>query len=78
MSGFGTSRSTTRGPAVWRWWAVICMLAGMVLMAVSPAAGQSDAPRVRVLSIDGTITPPMAQYIEGGIRNAGMTGSTRS
>jgi membrane-bound serine protease (ClpP class) len=51
-------------------WAALCLLLGMVLLAVSPVAGQTGAPEVRVLTIDGTITPPMAQYINRGIRSA--------
>jgi membrane-bound serine protease (ClpP class) len=46
------------------------MLVGMVLFAASGAIAQSSAPQVRLLTIDGTITPPMAQYIERGIRAA--------
>lgn len=53
-----------------RAWAVLCLLAGMALMALSPVVAQSDSPRVRVLTIDDTITPPMAQYVERGIRSA--------
>jgi len=51
-------------------WAALCLLLGMVLLAVSPVAGQTGAPEVRVLTIDGTITPPMAQYVNRGIRSA--------
>lgn len=50
--------------------AVICMLAGMVLLVVSETIAQDSAPQVRVISVDGTITPPMAQYIQRGIRSA--------
>jgi membrane-bound serine protease (ClpP class) len=46
------------------------MLAGMVLFTVSGTIAQDTAPQVRLLTIDGTITPPMAQYIQRGIRAA--------
>lgn len=60
---------------VFRLWAVVSLLAGAILMLVpATGAGQETAPVVRVLSIDGTITPPMAQYIERGIRSAENAG----
>ncbi len=63
------SRGTTRS------WAMICLLLGILLLAIAPAAAQSSAPDVRVLTIDGTITPPMAQYVNRGIRAAGNAGA---
>ncbi len=63
------SRSTARS------WAAICLLLGMLLLAVAPVAAQSSDPGVRVLSIEGTITPPMAQYVNRGIRAAGNAGA---
>ena len=63
----------TQGPqpyAILRVWAVISLLAGMALLLISPLAAQSGTPQVRILEIDGTITPVMAQYIERGISSA--------
>ena len=51
-------------------WAALCLLIGSLLLLIAPVAGQSAQPTVRVLTIDGTITPPMAQYIARGIRSA--------
>lgn len=65
-----TSQSPMHRGSV-RPWAALCLLLGMVFLAVAPVAGQAGAPEVRVLSIDGTITPPMAQYVNRGIRSAG-------
>ena len=64
------STSHPHSGVVFRLAAVVCMLAGMVLFAVSGTTAQDTAPQIRLLSIDGTITPPMAQYIERGIRAA--------
>lgn len=50
--------------------AVVSMLAGMVLLVVSGTVAQDSVPQVRVISVDGTITPPMAQYVQRGIRSA--------
>ena len=49
---------------------VLCMLAGMAMLALSPTSAQDELPEVRVLDIDDTITPAMAQYIERGIASA--------
>jgi membrane-bound serine protease (ClpP class) len=46
------------------------MLVGMVLLTASPAPAQTGRPMVHVISIDGTITPAMAQYVERGIAKA--------
>jgi membrane-bound serine protease (ClpP class) len=56
-------------------WAALCLLLGTLLLLIAPVAGQSADPTVRVLTIDGTITPPMAQYIERGIRSAENDGA---
>ncbi len=56
-------------------WAALCLLIGTLLLLIAPVAGQSATPAVRVLTIDGTITPPMAQYIDRGIRSAGNDGA---
>lgn len=63
---FSHRRSST---ALWLW-AVISLLAGMLLLPISPLVAQSDTPQVRIVTIDGTITPNMAQYVERGIRSA--------
>jgi len=50
--------------------ALLCFIAGVLLFAVSPLAAQGEAPHVRILEIDDTITPAMAQYVERGIEAA--------
>jgi membrane-bound serine protease (ClpP class) len=70
VSGLLPNRSTALQLSLFRLWAVVSLLSGLVLMALSPVAAQSGTPEVRILSIDGTITPPMAQYIERGISSA--------
>ena len=57
-------------PIAFRMWAVVSLLAGLLLLAISPLAAQSDSPQVRIVTIDDTITPTMAQYVERGIRSA--------
>jgi membrane-bound serine protease (ClpP class) len=59
-----------RSVALLRLLAVVSMLVGMLLLALSPGAAQDDTPQVHVLSIDDTITPAMAQYIQRGIDSA--------
>lgn len=58
-----------------RLWAVVAMVSGMVLLVASPLAAQSGTPQGRVLEIDGTITPAMAQYVERGISSAENDGA---
>lgn len=66
-----TSCSPTQSkPTMFRLWAVVSLLAGLLLLSISPLAAQTDAPQVRIVTIDGTITPVMAQYVERGIRSA--------
>ncbi|MDQ3657311.1 MAG: nodulation protein NfeD [Chloroflexota bacterium] len=62
--------SPSRTVSVFQLWAVFSLLAGMLLLALSPLAAQSDTPNVRIVTIDDTITPTMAQYVERGIRSA--------
>jgi membrane-bound serine protease (ClpP class) len=57
-------------PSLIRFWAVFSLLLGMVLLAVSPLAAQDGTPQVRVITIDDTITPTMAQYVKRGIESA--------
>lgn len=56
-------------------WAALCLVFGTLLLLIAPVAGQSTPPTVRVLTIDGTITPPMAQYVARGIRSAENDGA---
>lgn len=46
----------------------------MLLLGAMSVSGQSATPRVAVIDIDGTITPPMASYVERGIRKAERDG----
>ncbi len=50
--------------------AVVSMLAGVLILAIAPVTAQDGTPQVRVLAIDDTITPAMAQYIARGIASA--------
>lgn len=45
-------------------------LLGVILLALQPSIAQDSAPRVRLVEIDGTITPPMASYVDRAIRGA--------
>lgn len=63
------SRSPQTG-TVLRTWSLFCLLIGTALLAIAPTVAQDDTPRIVVLSIDGTITPAMAQYVDRGIREA--------
>lgn len=67
--------STQSMPIVFRLWAVVSLQAGLLLLAISPLAAQSDSPEVRIVTIDDTITPTMAQYVERGIRSAENAGA---
>lgn len=51
-------------------WAMILLLTGTLLTAIQPALAQDASPRVRVVEIDGTITPPMASYVDRAISGA--------
>lgn len=53
-----------------------CLLAGTLLFLVgaSLSGAQEGRPRVRLLEVDGTITPVMATYIGRGIEQAGERG----
>lgn len=53
--------------------ALIALLLGMALLIV-PGTFAQDQPTVRILEIDGTITPAMATYIERGINSASNDG----
>lgn len=56
-----------------RSFALIALLLGMVLSVVPGTLAQGE-PTVRILEIDGTITPTMATYIERGINSANNDG----
>jgi membrane-bound serine protease (ClpP class) len=49
--------------------ALLSILLGFFLTLISPVLAQSG-PTVEVISVDGTITPVMARYIERGIHRA--------
>lgn len=49
---------------------VSLLLLGTLLGIVQASVAQADVPQVRVLEIDGTITPAMASYVDRGIRDA--------
>lgn len=57
-------------PSLIRFWGVFSLLLGMVLLAVSPLTAQNGTPQVRIVTIDDTITPTMAQYVKRGIESA--------
>jgi membrane-bound serine protease (ClpP class) len=51
-------------------WAIMFLALGAILLSLHPVLGQDASPRVRLIEIDGTITPPMASYIDRAIRGA--------
>lgn len=48
----------------------ILVLAFIVLALCLPGLASAATPRVRVLHVDGTITPAMRQYVDHGLRQA--------
>ena len=48
----------------------ILFFSGLVLMGLSGTAAQAAAPSVHVLTVDGTIVPAVANYIDRGIGEA--------
>jgi len=55
---------------------VVLLLLGAALLLVQPFAAAQGERRVDVVRVDGTITPPMARYVEGAINRAAGDGAT--
>jgi membrane-bound serine protease (ClpP class) len=53
---------------------ILLIFLGMALLVVSTFDAAAQGRSVRVIEVDGTITPVMANYIERGIRNAERAG----
>ena len=53
-----------------RWWALVCIVLGTVLLLIQPILAQDNINTVRVINIDDTITPPMASYVDRAIKSA--------
>jgi membrane-bound serine protease (ClpP class) len=51
-------------------WALLLLLAGSLLAVFQPVIAQNDTPQVRLVEIDGTITPAMASYVGRAIASA--------
>ena len=49
---------------------IILILTFIVLALCLPGLATAASPRVRVLHVDGTITPAMRQYVDNGLRRA--------
>jgi membrane-bound serine protease (ClpP class) len=45
-------------------WPLLCLVPGALLMLFQPLMAQDNASTVRIISIDGTVTPAMASYID--------------
>jgi membrane-bound serine protease (ClpP class) len=58
-----------------RSWALLLMLLGSLLIVIQPAIAQDDGPQVRLIEINGTITPPMASYVSRAINSAEKSGA---
>lgn len=71
-----SSPSPSSIPSVRHILAAAALVLGVFLHLIATTFAQSDAPRVRILDIDGTITPAMAQYVDRGIRTAEDDGFT--
>lgn len=56
--------------------AFVSLVLGSLLMALQPAMAQDSGGTVRLIEIDGTITPPMAQYVDRAISAAENDGAT--
>lgn len=52
-----------------RAWSAVCLLLGTLLLLQSVAAQESQ-PQIRIVEIDGTITPAMASYVDRAIGSA--------
>src|SRR5690606_14879842 len=51
-------------------WAMLLLFLGALLVALPPVLGQESGPSIRQIEIDGTITPPMASYVDRAIKKA--------
>lgn len=59
-------------PIRFRAWSAACFLLGALLLLLQSVGAQDSSPlQVRVIEIDGTITPAMASYVDRAIGNAG-------
>lgn len=52
------------------WWALLCLVLGTALLLSQPIAAQEDGSNVRIIEIDGTITPAMASYVDRTMKRA--------
>lgn len=59
-----------------RWLALVCLFLGSLLTVLQPGLAQDTGTTVRVVEITGTITPPMAQYVDRAISDAENDGAT--
>lgn len=48
----------------------LLMFAMIFVLGIMSVSAQDSSPRVAIIDIDGTITPPMASYVERGIKKA--------
>ena len=68
-------RPPTIRPARLPWLALLCLALGILMVGANPSLAQEGRGRVDVLTIDDTITPVMAQYVDRGIDRAGREGA---
>src|SRR5512139_2739982 len=54
-------------------WSLLCLLA--LAFPPRPALAQSGQPRVLLLTADGPLTQPMAEYLNRGLRTAASSGA---
>jgi len=65
-------RATRPSTLSWRAFAVVLLTSGLLLLASGLAVGST--PRVRLIEVDGAITPVMASYVDRGLREAERAG----
>ncbi len=61
MSPYGLPRYSSLPGALWP---LLCLVLGTLLMLLQPVMAKDNASTVRIISIDGTITPAMASYVD--------------
>ena len=61
--------------AAWRLLPLLLIALGLVSATVAGTAAQGAAPRVDVVRVDGTITPPMARYVGRALDRAAEDGA---